>query len=450
MLGGGVSTRLEVKLAIHPYRVSWHILVKRRYKPVSLDQINQRLISYVPRQLKPVYTLDRMRDLMNSLGNPQDSLRIIHVAGTSGKTSTAYYAASFLKQAGYIVGLTVSPHIVKVSERAQINLETLTDDEFSATMNEFLDQVDTFELYPTYFEVLIAFAYWFFYKQGVDFAIIEVGLGGLLDGTNVINRKDKYCIITDIGLDHTEILGDTVEAIAAQKAGIIHSDNHVWMNRQSDSIESVIIKRCSGVGAYLSVIDDIRDKAIERKFELLPSFQRRNSTLAYSAVCAILGHPLKPLQIANALNIIIAGRMEVFHCANHTVILDGAHNEQKIAALVKAIQSTYAGKKIQLVVSFGQNKSSSVDRSLELLSALSNSIIFTEFSLGQDTLRTAINAVKLSERRKKFDYISVERIPERAFRQALTKDRPIVVVVGSFYLLNHVRPLLVTNAELKH
>lgn len=418
---------------------------------MSLDQVNQRLLSYVPHQTKLPYTLERMRRLMNRLGNPQDNLRIIHIAGTSGKTSTAYYTASFLKEAGFKVGLTVSPHIAKVSERAQINLQVLNDDEFSFSLNQFLDLIDAFAIYPTYFEVLIAFAYWFFNKQCVDFAVIEVGVGGLFDGTNVINQIDKSCIITDIGFDHTEILGKTIEEISMQKAGIIQKGNQVWINHQSETIESVIADRCTFVGAHLTVLNGTNDHTLKNQFNSIPSFQHRNSALAYRAVCARIGHQLEPEQIIRAMEIIIPGRMEIFHYDNRTVILDGSHNEQKITALVGAIKASGIDLQIALIVSFGQNKSASVDQNLNLLSTISNSVIFTKFDLGQDVLRTAIDPGKLSVCAERyFEDISIECSPEKAFRQALKGKRSVVLIVGSFYLLNHIRPLLIADVERKH
>jgi len=416
--------------------------------PMELKHINQRLVSYISDRTQDRYDLSRMRRLMELLGNPQNLLRIIHVAGTSGKTSTAYYAASFLKEAGYKVGLTVSPHISKVSERAQINLETLPDDILSATLGEFLDIVDGFELQPTYFEVLIAFAYWFFHKQGVDYAVIEVGLGGLVDGTNVIDRPDKICVITDIGLDHVEILGDTIEEIAVQKAGIIYPENHVWMHSQGGAVEQIVTETCARVGASLYISDDPHGLDHVEKYALLPKFQRRNSTLAYGAVCDAIGHQLSIAQIANALKTSIPGRMEIFHYNNKTIILDGAHNEQKITALVSAINATYAGKQLQLVVSFGENKASSVDRNLELLHTVSDSIILTEFELGQDMPRKAISATELSQHAKAyFDLPVVCSNAEKAFHLALKSESQVILFVGSFYLLNHIRPLLVMGGE---
>ena len=165
---------------------------------------------------RTAYTLDVMKALMEHLGNPQNQLRVLHVAGTSGKTSTAYYCAALLKEAGKKVGLSVSPHVDTVNERLQINGQPMPEAEFCKVLSEFLDVVAESGIKPSYFELLVAMTYWEFARQKVDYAVIEVGLGGLRDGTNVIERADKVCLITDIGLDHTEILGHTLTKITGE------------------------------------------------------------------------------------------------------------------------------------------------------------------------------------------------------------------------------------------
>src|SRR5712691_3519862 len=136
------------------------------------------------------YTLERMMQLMAYLGHPQDTLKIMHVAGTSGKSATAYYAAALLMAAGKRVGLTVSPHAVEVNDRVQINLTPLPEQTFCQELSVFLGLVTKSGITPTYFELLIAFAYWEFVCQRVDYAVVEVGLGCMVDATNVITRRD--------------------------------------------------------------------------------------------------------------------------------------------------------------------------------------------------------------------------------------------------------------------
>src|SRR5581483_7745687 len=161
------------------------------------------------------YTLDTINAVMELVGNPQDKVKVLHVAGTSGKTSTAYYLASLLKANGASVGLCVSPHLIEVNERVQIDLKPLPERDFCDGLGQFWDLATSTGLKPSYFEMLVAFPYWEFARRGLDYVVMEVGVGGLLDGTNVVHSENKVCIITDIGLDHTKLLGDTIPEIAA-------------------------------------------------------------------------------------------------------------------------------------------------------------------------------------------------------------------------------------------
>ena len=172
------------------------------------------------------FKLGRMRKLAGLLGDPQDSLKIIHIAGTKGKGSTSQMVASALEQAGLTVGIFSSPHLIKVNERFSINGIFCTDAELCDLINRIqpiVSQMDNDPDYEgvTFFEITTAIALLYFQDKNVDLSILEVGLGGRLDSTNICNPV--ITAITNIGLDHTQLLGDTIEAIAAEKAGIIKS-----------------------------------------------------------------------------------------------------------------------------------------------------------------------------------------------------------------------------------
>ena len=214
------------------------------------------LHTYIPApgMMAKNYTLDRMQQLMALLGHPQDSYKSIHIAGTSGKTSTAYFVSGLLQTAGAKVGLTVSPHIQSITERIQINGEPIADDLFVHYLNMLLAKLEDSAITPTYFELLVALAFLVFREEDVDYAVIETGLGGLLDGTNVITRQDKVCVITDIGLDHTDVLGATVEEIALQKAGIVQPGTTLILQHQAETIEQTITDEAYRRGAEEVVI----------------------------------------------------------------------------------------------------------------------------------------------------------------------------------------------------
>jgi len=406
----------------------------------DLSHAQELLESFIPSTKAVRYTLERMLSLMTFVGNPQDTLKIIHIAGTSGKTSTAYYAAALLVANGFKVGLCVSPHIDSIAERAQINLQTLPEEIYCQELGIFLDLVARSRLQPTYFEVLVAFSFWLFAKQGVDYAVIEVGLGGLLDSTNVVHRNDKICIITDISYDHTEILGKSLSEIATQKAGIIYKDNPVFMHPQVPEIMAVIKGKSRDKDALLEVAETDKELLLLRAFQALPEFQQRNFSLAYGA----LKHILKqPEATEKALRVSIPARMEEVQWSGKTIILDGSHNEQKITALEQAIKKKYSNQSILLVVSFGENKTTSLEDNLKILHQISSHIIVTEFHLAKEGIRKSIGPSVIRPVAENLGFlVTTEDNPEKAFEYALTQPEKILLVTGSFYLLNHIRPAM--------
>jgi dihydrofolate synthase/folylpolyglutamate synthase len=189
--------------------------------------------------------------LCTHLGNPQNHFKSIHVAGTNGKGSTSHALASIFQAAGYKTGLYTSPHLKSFTERIRINGEEINKDnvvEFVATHKDFLDQ-----LQPSFFEMTVGLAFWYFAKHKVDIAIIEVGMGGRLDSTNVISPE--LCVITNIGFDHTQFLGDTLPLIAREKAGIIKEGVPVVISHTQQEIQSVFLQKATEMQARLVFAD---------------------------------------------------------------------------------------------------------------------------------------------------------------------------------------------------
>lgn len=412
---------------------------------MTFEQVSLVLDEFItPHDATKEYSLERMYSLLNTLGDPQESLKIIHVAGTSGKTSTAYYIASLLQAAGYKTGLTVSPHIDEINERAQIGLTPLPEAEFCNEFNLFMDILDSSNIKPIYFEVVIAFSLWLFHKRNVDYVVVEVGIGGLLDSTNIVSRSDKICVITDIGLDHTKILGNTIEKIAFQKAGIIQSKNAVFMNQQSPEIMDIFKKRCTSVAAILNVVEK------EPIMTDLPLFQRRNFGLADDVVNFVLARNSQPELSAEktqtAANIVVPARMEEVKYQEKSVVLDGSHNEQKIEALVRSMKQRYPNKKIHLLVSFGyvEEKQASVLASLKLLLELGQNIVVTDYIYNPKSSKGDEKAKLLGDIAKQagFQSITVEPDPTIAFNLFMDDPGEIGLVTGSFFLLNPVRDIV--------
>lgn len=394
---------------------------------------------------KARFSLDDMKLLLSFLGNPQDKIYVIHVAGTSGKTSTCYYLAAMLMDAGKTVGLTVSPHVDEVNERVQINLKPLDEHVFASELSIFLELVDKSPVKPSYFAVIVAFVYWYFAKIGVDYAVVEVGMGGLLDATNVVSRVDKVCVITDIGLDHTEFLGDTLAKIAAQKAGIIQKNNPVFCYEQGKDVMRVIAETCKKQSAQLHIV---RQPESIPAVDHMPDFQKRNFYLAsqvFDYICdRDKGLAVKDYDAAKVQNTYIPARMETITVNGKTLILDGAHNAHKLMALFESIRAKYGDKPIAVL--FGVAKTSGIrtESSVEVVARYSKFIVLTSFYGEQDVPKESEDPLVVSREldRLKFNNYQIIRNPEEAFELLKKRPEDILVVAGSFYLLNHIRPLI--------
>ena len=251
------------------------------------------LRKYESRAARPgSYSLENMRQLMNKLGNPQDSFKVIHVAGTSGKTSTVYYLSALLQAAGQTVGLTVSPHVDEVNERVQINLKPLPEKSFCQELGNFIDLVKQTSIKPTYFELLVAFAYWIFAKQKVDYAVVEVGLGARFDATNVLPAPEA-ALITNISLEHTRYLGKTVESIAWEKSHIIKPGTICVTGTSGDALK-IVRTACARAGAKLHVTTSCAP-SVWKKFHpsLTGDFQKMNLALVLKTIEVLKGRGWK-------------------------------------------------------------------------------------------------------------------------------------------------------------
>jgi len=387
-------------------------------------------------------TLDRIAPLIKLLGDPQKKLRIVHIAGTSGKTSTAYYMAALLKEVDQKVGLTVSPHVDSITERVQINGEPLTDDKFCEYLSEFLEIIADAEEKPSYFELLYAFALWVFAREKVDYAVVETGVGGLHDATNAAKRADKVCIITDIGFDHMTLLGNTLAEIAAQKIGIVHPGNEVFTYKQVDDVMQVFEKWCNDKSATLNIVEEQKSSESE-----LPQFQERNWNLAYACYQYLqMRDSLQNLtrqEISNSQQVIVPGRMQQVEVQGKTIIMDGAHNEQKLQAFISSFRQMFPDVKpaVLLALKIGKEYSTVTP----LIADLADSVIVTTFDTTQDLPAKAIDPNMLAQALKEAGTENVQVITaqKEAVKVFLEQTDTVGVITGSFYLLSQIR-----NAKL--
>lgn len=309
--------------------------------------------------------LGRTRELLRRMGDPQKDLKFIHIAGTNGKGSTAAMTANILRQAGYTVGLYTSPYIFKFHERMQVNGESISDEEL-AEITEFVKPfAETMEDHPTEFELVTCIAFEFFKRRRVDVVSLEVGMGGELDSTNVI-APPLVSVITNIGLDHTEFLGDTLEKIAATKAGIIKSGSQAVTYRESPSVEAVLERRCQEVGAVWNPADfdaiRLRSASLEGqvfdwgpyealRLPLLGDHQLKNAAVVLTVVEVLrrLGWQISEEAVRMGLaSVSWPGRFELV-ARNPLFIVDGGHNPQCIEALVKNVRDYLDGRRLTIL-----------------------------------------------------------------------------------------------------
>lgn len=413
----------------------------------SFEDARRTLNQFIPSldEVKKKYTLERMQTLMEKLGNPQDTYKVIHIAGTSGKTSTAYYVAALLGQAGSKVGLTVSPHVDEVNERVQINLTPLPEADFCRELTDFLMILEQTGIKPTYFELLIAFAYWEFARQKVDYAVVEVGLGGLLDGTNVVSGTDKVCIITDIGIDHSSLLGDSVETIAAQKAGIIQPNNVVFMYQQNPAVMAAVYEAVTRQQAKLQEMPPPQDNELTAH---LPAFQKRNWQLAKATVDYILRRDSLPslseAQLGQSTETYIPARMEIKERLGKIIVIDGSHNAQKVQALTESLRARFPDARFAVLLGLLDEKEEQLKGVMDEIIPLASHITVTSFTPGQDIPKQPMPLQKITDYCNDQGFTAVVAIsdPKEAFQKVIARPDGFILITGSFYLLNHVRPLL--------
>src|SRR5687767_158007 len=414
------------------------------------------------------FDLDRMRTLLRKVGNPHEHFRSIHVAGTKGKGSTCAMVASILTACGYKVGLYTSPHLVDIRERIQIDGEMVSYAEFTRLARTMEGIVSHSRPTPTYFDVLTAMAFKYFAEQKVDIAVVETGLGGRLDSTNVL--KPEVSAITSISKDHMAQLGNTLEKIAEEKAGIFKRGIPAITAQQTPEVEAVLQRVAQKVGAPF----DVCGKSIEfsyrfessrmlgphnriclttpgSKFEhlavpLLGEHQAINCGLALAVIDRLKA---RGLQISDArameglARTTIAGRMEMVS-QTPRVVVDGAHNAASVDAMMRAI-----GQHIpydSMVVIFGCCADKDVPGMLERITAGADKVIFTKV----DSVRTA-NPEELAARYIELYGKMAQVAPtlkdamEIALR-AVTKE-DLICITGSFYLVGEAKKAFTQKPE---
>lgn len=398
--------------------------------------------------------LERIKKLCELLGNPQDRLKFIHIAGTNGKGSTSLYIHNILVDAGYKTGLYTSPFIYEFNERIQINGTPISDDKLAEIMSIVAAKVKimTEEGYehPTEFELITAAAFLYFETEKCNAVVLEVGLGGTYDATNVI-KTSILSVITSISLDHTDYLGDTVSEVAENKCGIIKEGVPVlsYMYQPVDALniikmsaeknhshltvaaeESLEINRMSLGGS------DFKYQGECYHTSLIGKYQIYNAITAISAV-GLLNDAGFAVSLENVKNGLSQAkwpaRFEILS-TNPTVIADGSHNADGMRAFVDTAKAVLSDKPICV---FGMLKDKDYDYCLKKLSEITETVIVTE--VDNPRRETAENLAKTAKKYIKSVYLEKENQNAVKKAQELAGDDGTVIALGSLYMMKNIK-----------
>lgn len=310
--------------------------------------------------------LYRVQTLLEKMGNPEKKLKYVHIAGTNGKGSTASMTASILQKAGYRTGLYTSPYIYRFHERIQINGEQISDEDLVAITEMVKPLASSMEQSPTEFELVCCIAFEYFARKNCDIVVLEVGMGGEFDATNVIDTPE-VAVITNIGLDHTDVLGDTVEKIARTKAGIFKENGNAVVYRGTPGVEQVFEDICREKNIHLrkADFDSLRLKAHsldgqvfscgtreELVLPLLGDHQLHNASVVLSIMDTLIegGWNITEQDIYEGLrDVSWPGRFDIVS-RKPLFIIDGGHNPQCIDALVKNIRDYLSDRRVIALV----------------------------------------------------------------------------------------------------
>ena len=414
----------------------------------------QQAVDYIESSALPRgrYGLERLKQALELLGNPQHKVRFVHVAGTNGKGSCAAMLASVLKEAGYRTGLYISPHLRRYNERMQVDGVDISDDDLIRAAQRVKEVCEQLGGTPIVFEVLTLMALWYFAERRCDFVVLEVGIGGKLDATNCIPAP-AAALIAQLGFDHTETLGSTIEEIAAQKGGIAKPGSQLVMAEQEPAALRVVEQLCREQGCGFTVADPERLQVLSTS----PEGQRLRDRTYGELLLPLAGsHQVK--NAANVLTVVEVLKGEGFAIPDRAVrqgiertvwparferlsrspdfILDGGHNPQCVQAAVQALQDYYPGKKVVFLTGMMKDKDSAamLAKMAEVAKAFVCLHADSERAFGaQELAREIENTLGLAA------YPAASAQEGCALAQRLAGEQGVVCALGSLYLAGEIR-----------
>lgn len=403
-------------------------------------------------------TLKAMEYFMEELGHPENKLKIIHIAGTNGKGSTTEMLANMLTKNGYKVGKYISPHLIKYNERISVNGQDITDKEMEEIIEKLKDKIEKYNKTNkekvTLFELLTTMALYYFKEKDCDFVVLETGLGGLYDCTNIV--YPIVSIITSIGYDHMAILGKTLEEIAIQKAGIIKENSNTVIVEQKPSIQKIIEQTCLNKNNELSIIKkaDIQNRKYENELLVFDYKQNKNIKLNLkgdkqfenASLCLETINILKQKGFNISEKAIKEGLMTVIHKARFEtinkepkIIYDGGHNEEAILNFINTVNTYYKKEEKIYIISILKTKDYKTVLKY-LLEDENSTFIFTS---GNDEKRY-VSSEELYETAKKIT--KNDRLYKMTLQEAILyakkQKNKVSFIVGSFYIYGDVKKTL--------
>lgn len=407
--------------------------------------------------------LNPIRELMRRLGNPQDGLKYVHVAGTNGKGSTCAFLDSVLRAAGYRTGLYTSPFLEHFTERIRVDGEEIPEEDVACLTEKVREQAVAMAedgwVEPTVFEMVTAVAFLYFRERGCDAVVLEVGMGGRLDATNLVRAEDKaISVIARLGMDHMQFLGDTLAEIAGEKAGIICDGTPVVSTAQEPEARAVLEEAARAHGVSILFTDDLpapevvsssldgqtfrigdSDAGEPLTIRLLGTYQLSNAMTAYAAIRVLREEGWTISE--EALRVGFAktrweGRFELVH-KDPVVIIDGAHNPNGVESLVKSLKSVFPGEKFSFITGVLADKDYA--QMVELVAPLAKRFL----TVTPDCAR-ALPSVKFADYLRKKTGVPVIDCgePEKAAELSLREfSDDVICAFGSLYYIGEIRGL---------
>lgn len=404
----------------------------------------------------PESRLERTRRLLQKLGDPQEKIKVIHVAGTTGKGSTCLYIESILRAHGFKTGLTISPHAIDLRERFQINGEFVSEERLIKLVTDTVQDLgllsETAER-PGYFELLMLLAYRLFAEEQVEYAVIETGVGGRFDPSNAVRRSDKYCVITKIGLDHQAVLGESIKDIAAQKMGIVQLGMTVIIGaqelislgkletlaREEGAIETYCLEKDNEVGLQVQATVPYLQENAQLAVFVAENLARRDGwNIDSDLVTEALAQTVLPL------------RFEQIEWKGKTIILDAAHNAQKMKGLAEALRTLYPNERFAIALAFGE-KTRSAKGMLKEIQPLASELALVDFVVGAGEYRfrfmDPVEIKQLLNKEELGPLVKMVRELMEVFSWMESTSAEVIVVTGSFHFVSMVRARLLGMKE---